>query len=143
MNKKVSILFCMCIAFCAFTGCNNNSKVTGKVTFSDNGEPLTFGTVCFVSDTKVGRGNIDKNGFYQMGFEKEKNGIPKGTYAVYIDGAKVEDGVYEEVSSTGTVSSRPMYMHVIDKKFTNASTSNLSCTVDKGTVTYNFEVERP
>jgi hypothetical protein len=62
-------------------GCSENVKVSGTVTYSDNGEPVKFGTVVFDGEKEVGRGMI-KNGKYAAGVVKDGDGIPPGTYTI-------------------------------------------------------------
>jgi hypothetical protein len=131
--------FCVLLFFTALvmTGCGtNNQRVSGKVTFAD-GTPLTTGIVCFVAeDGKIGRGEIASDGTYVMGFESEKNGIPKGgTYKVSIINALKEEGT----DKTGM----PIMKPLIDAKYENAKTSGLTFTADGKTKTFDMTVESP
>ena len=67
---------------CLFAwGCNQNVKVTGKVTYSDNGEPVGKGTVFFIGEKEQARAEI-KDGKYSVGLLKDGEGIPPGKYTV-------------------------------------------------------------
>lgn len=106
--------------------------------FSDDGSPLTVGTVCFATETHYARGDLDKNGNYTLGFEKQGNGLPKGEYKVYIADA---------VTVTGTIKDdegdeRAVYSPVIAQKFTSKGLTDLTCIVDGKTKTFDFKVER-
>jgi hypothetical protein len=65
------------------SGCGSGFKVTGKVTFSD-GQPLTVGKVIFTNGQISAYGKINSNGEYRLGLIKDGDGIPAGTYQVYI-----------------------------------------------------------
>ena len=71
------------LVVCLFlTGCGSgNVKVTGNVTYSDNGEPVKSGTVVFSSEQVQGRGTI-KDGKYSVGLMEDGDGVPPGTYTV-------------------------------------------------------------
>jgi hypothetical protein len=129
----VLLFVCVC-----FIGCSKNQGLSGKVTFSEDGSPLTVGMVCFenAENGKLGRGEINTNGTYVVGFESDKNGIPKGTYKVFISNAMKENGVNKK---TGM----PLHEHLIAPKYSNASTSGLTFTADGKTKTFNITVERP
>jgi hypothetical protein len=132
--KNLMILFCITF-FGLCSGCSNNVGVSGKVTFPD-GKPLAVGTVVFTnSEGFFARAGIRSNGSYQMGRIKDGDGIPKGTYIVYLLDA---DTIEQSASPTGT----PRYIPQVNKKYLNEATSGLSCDV-KGKTVFNFQVERP
>jgi hypothetical protein len=72
-------------------GCGN-VPLSGRITFTDNGEPLTVGTICFVSGNQQATGKIDATGYYKVKFGA-KSGIPKGEYKVFIQEADQEEAV--------------------------------------------------
>ena len=75
----------MFILMCLFvTGCTNDVKVTGSVTYSDNGESVQSGMVVFTGEKMIGRGAI-KEGKYSVGLIRDGDGIPPGTYTVSAD----------------------------------------------------------
>ncbi|MDR1480715.1 MAG: carboxypeptidase-like regulatory domain-containing protein [Planctomycetaceae bacterium] len=126
-------LLLVCVCFC---GCGNgNQQLSGKVTFPD-GSPLNVGIVCFenAETNKMARGELNENGVYVVGFESEKNGIPKGTYKVFITGAILEKGINEK---TGLPVTEPQ----IAAKYSNKSTSGLTFTADGKTKTFDIVVE--
>jgi hypothetical protein len=127
--------------FCAFAlvailavGCNNNVPLKGKVTFTDNGEPLTQGTVAFLKDGIVSRGTIQPDGTFVIGTEKVSDGLPPGTYQVYITGSEIVTPINEHGANA--------YEPQIDRKYESPDTSGLSVTVDASTRTFNIEVDR-
>ncbi|MDR0610759.1 MAG: hypothetical protein LBG58_11660 [Planctomycetaceae bacterium] len=127
-------LLLMCICGCG-TG---NQRLSGKVTFSDDGSPLTVGMVCFenAENGELGRGEIQSDGTYVVGFESDKNGIPKGTYKVFISNAIQEKGF-------DTKTGMPVAEQLIDPKYSSAYASGLTFTADSKTKTFNITVERP
>ncbi|MDR0327690.1 MAG: hypothetical protein LBI05_05270 [Planctomycetaceae bacterium] len=73
---------CLLLFVCLFaTGCSKYVKVSGTVTYSDNDEPVMFGTVVFSNPTEEGRGAI-KDGKYSVGRIKDGDGILPGTYTI-------------------------------------------------------------
>jgi hypothetical protein len=118
---------------CLFVGCNsNNVSVSGKVTYPD-GTPVTVGQVVFDDDKFLGRAYLQPDGSYRMGRIKDGDGIPKGTYKVFLYDANI----YEE-SPGGSSIVKPQ----VSAKFMDGDTSELTCTVEGKTV-FNFTVERP
>lgn len=77
-----------------------------------------MGTVCFLREGYLARGIIHPDGSYVVGSEAATDGLPAGTYQVYIDGAAVEDPT------------APSGMALqIDEKLTRPDTSELTVTV--------------
>lgn len=87
MKKHVALLALLSLAL-VFTvaGCGGKCQVTGKVTFSD-GTPLTKGTVNFTDDNVLCKGEIESDGTYRMRTVKPGDGVPAGTYKIYITDA--------------------------------------------------------
>jgi hypothetical protein len=79
MSKVLAVLMC-----CVAVGCNNNALVSGRVTYSDNGEPVQSGQVIFMGGKEMGRAVI-KDGRYSAGLLKDGEGLPPGTYTVSAD----------------------------------------------------------
>ncbi|MGL4943310.1 MAG: hypothetical protein ACRC46_08980 [Thermoguttaceae bacterium] len=138
--------FCVCllVAFgLLLSGCSKNVSMGGKVTFSDDGSPLSVGTVCFESATFLARGEIKPDGTYVIGSLSEKDGLPAGTYKVCIAGAAKEIGKTQIDSLSGTqMEGMPIYEPLIDEKFAKAATSGIEITVDNKTKSLDFKVDR-
>ena len=84
MNKLVKIFALLIVASTLVAcGCGGKCQVSGKVTFSD-GTPLTFGTVNFTSSDVLCKGQIEADGTYRMRTLKPGDGVPPGTYKIYI-----------------------------------------------------------
>ena len=135
MAQKV-LFSCLLIGILAFSGCGNNIRLKGKVTFADDGSPVTCGEVHFDDGKIVARGPIQADGTYVAGLEKERSGLPPGTYRVTI------------VNTATLIPSEnpyiaPTYEPIIHTKYTSAEKSGLSVIVDNTTKEYNIEVDRP
>ncbi|MGL6193598.1 MAG: hypothetical protein ACRC2T_02110 [Thermoguttaceae bacterium] len=139
---SIPVLVFICLAA---VGCNNgNVPLKGKVTFSDDGAPLTSGAVVFEGENIRASGKLDNQGIYVVGTKSDKDGIPPGTYKVALVGAGASDGNMEIQDASGNVGSGlQIFKAVVDTKFTNPQTSGLTITVDRSTKTFDFEVDRP
>lgn len=116
--KRAAICLFFVFALTLTLGCGSSKEsLSGKVTFED-GKPLEMGTVCFLRDDFLARGDIQSDGTYVVGSTESADGLPAGTYQVYIDGAVVED-----LDAPAGVSS------LIDEKMTSPETSELTCDV--------------
>jgi len=113
----------------------------GTVTFSDDGSPLTKGTVIFDTGVHHARGELNAQGQYTLSFDKPGSGLPKGTYGVYVTDALVPDGTVASPDSSGSYE-RPKYKNLIDPKFHSAATSELKFDVDGTKKTFDFKVDR-
>ncbi len=113
-----------------FVGCGGQVGVTGKVTFKEDGKPLTKGTVVFTKPLFMAGGVLNENGEYTLSSYKPGDGTQKGEYQVYITGA-------EEPSDKEGEMPKPL----INEKFTSPETSGLKCTVS-GATTFDITVEK-
>ena len=119
----------------AFVGCSQNIPLSGKVTFADDGSPVTLGKVFFMTPTTVAQAGIREDGTYTVGSMKETDGMPKGTYQVYL--------VVEQLSTREMGGqSENVYTSLIDSKYTNPETSGLTFNADGKTKTFDIKVER-
>ena len=118
-----------------FAGCGTNVKVSGKVSFED-GSPLTSGMLIFESGAIQSKAPIEKDGSYQVGTLKSNDGLPRGTYRVYISGADV----YPDIDVMGHPLGK--VVHLVDPKFTSPDTSELTCEVN-GSRTFDITVTPP
>jgi len=86
--KRFAILF---FALLFVAGCGSGHvQLGGTVTF-DDGTPLTTGAVIFATETFMASGRIDPQGKFLMGSLNVRDGLPTGTYRVYISGATEEN----------------------------------------------------
>ena len=113
-------------------GCGgSNEQLSGKVTFED-GKPLELGTVSFLREGFLARGDIQPDGSYTVGSISSDDGLPPGEYRVFIDGAVVED-----LSTPDGVRS------LVDKKMTDPETSVLTHNVPEDGHTLDITVAYP
>ena len=143
MKKLLSIVLpLLVLVFVA--GCGD-PKVTGKVTFPD-GTPLTTGQVMFQKEGFIGSGSIKKDGTYSAGKQKDGDGLPPGTYQVFLS----EVSTFGEMSgnsgvetSIGTVILEVApTVDLVPTKYMSPATSGLTVTVD-GPTKFDIEVEPP
>lgn len=121
-TRYFAVFFLLAFAVC---GCGENVPLKGKVVFSDDGSPLTCGTVIFVSDNFQSRGNIQPDGTFNVSSVRPGDGLPPGTYQVAVVGAVDTDVI-----------------PLIDPKQSSPETSGLTMTVDKSTKSYDITVDR-
>jgi carbon monoxide dehydrogenase subunit G len=140
MRQKITF-FLILLACGIMAGCGSAS-VTGKVTFED-GSPLTAGTVNFETDTNLMVGHLKKDGTYTLVGDGRSNGIPKGSYKVYITNATEDTDVAYDSGDVMTRSAdRKLQRNLIANKYMSPSTSGLTCDV-KGSMVYDIKVSPP
>ena len=82
------IIFALSLSLLLLAGCNDGKVgLRGKAVFSDDGSPVPVGTVCFETDNYFSRGDLSPDGTFVVGSLKQTDGLPSGTYRVYITGA--------------------------------------------------------
>ncbi|MDR3109089.1 MAG: hypothetical protein LBU65_05295 [Planctomycetaceae bacterium] len=128
------------------TGCVTNIPLKGKVTYKD-GTPVTKGTLNFSSEKLLSRAKIQSDGSYVVGTLKETDGIPKGTYKVYISGAEEaiesKTTTIEKDSMGNPVSSMATYRQLVDRKYMTAESTPLMCDVPAPNNRFDIIVEKP
>jgi hypothetical protein len=143
MNKiKFPILLPIALLFLLIAaGCSGKIGISGTVKFTD-GEPLNRGTVCFRSaDGAITfTGYLNAKGHYRIGEMKDGDGIPPGTYRVWISGSEQERPILQpDGRATGFKTDR-----IIATQFTSPEESGLSIEVKSGgTKTFDFKVSKP
>ena len=134
--------------FCVFflgiiltSGCGQGFKVVGKVTFPD-GTPLTVGTVCFTDNTITATGKVNAQGEYKLGMSKEGDGVPPGSYRIYISGATQPstDPNLQQKDEDGNTFGQMVL--AIDPKYSTPERSGLTCDV-KASMKHDITVEPP
>jgi len=140
MTQKIIFPFVLALGIAVLVGCGNNIPLRGTVTYSDDGSPLTGGTVIFESGGSVSRGEIGRDGTYVVGTLRSNDGIPPGTYTVYL----INTERTEEVPIFGGEEGdfRDVTIQTVAPRYTSPTTSDLTVTVDRSTRTFDFQVER-
>ena len=133
-NFRFAILPVVLLAV-SLSGCGENVRLQGKVTFSDDNSPLTGGAVYFETDDYVARGELKPDGSYQVGSLSSRDGILPGTYRVYITGATRDVGVDKD--------GMPISESLIDGKYASGTTSGLEIDVTNETRRFDIVVDRP
>ena len=147
MNRRISLTILPLLAIVFTVGCGGDPKVTGKVTFPD-GTPLKKGQVMFQKDGFVGSGNIQKDGTYSAGKQKDGDGLPPGKYQVFLTGTSDYDNSAAEQNpgtfGGGPKFAMPMPINLIANKFTAPNTSGLTMEVtSKGPNKFDIVVDPP
>jgi len=135
MKSKCFVLLITAGLLATLAGCSPNVGLKGKVTFSDDGSPLTAGTVVFKKGNLISRGQIKPDGTFIVGSMKESDGLAPGSYMVYITGAVREtipaDDQYEALIEP-----------LIAPKFTKSESSGIAIEITRTTRTFEFQVDR-
>ena len=148
MNKYYSqIVFVAIFLGMAVVGCGQNHSLKGKVTYKD-GTPITTGLVNFESGISLSRGRIQPDGSYTVGTLKDTDGIPKGTYKVYITGAEVPNETQGNTRVTLDSMGNPIqqmvgYRQLVDRKYMTAGTSPITCEIPAEKNHFEIIVEPP
>jgi len=143
MRKNVARLLSLCVivALVAVAGCSGRAQVSGKVTFAD-GTPLDCGVVNFANDTTICKGEINKeDGTFKMRTFKPGDGVPPGTYKVYVtETLKFGDSGKEVSTGDVAFSMIGTSTNLVDPKYSNPDESGLTITV-KGSMKYDIKLD--
>ncbi|MDR1271161.1 MAG: hypothetical protein LBK82_16740 [Planctomycetaceae bacterium] len=134
-NRFVFVFFVLLLSI-SLIGCSGLKKLGGRVTYADNDEPLETGIVCFVNGSTFARGVIKEDGRYTVGSFTEYDGLPLGTYQVFVDAAKKNLG--KKIPDADDSE----YQQLIDLKFSRPETSGLIFVVKDSTNQFDFKVDR-
>jgi len=146
MNSASRVIAILCLFLVvSAVGCGK-CKVRGTVKFAD-GTPLTGGVVNFTDDVKLFKGEVKKDGTFEMKTVKPGDGIDPGTYKVYLTetlNLVVSDKKSKTSSLDGEGSAEMDVIGkselTVDPKYSDASTSGLTVTVSKS-MTYDITLE--
>ncbi|MCL2006253.1 MAG: hypothetical protein FWG73_08850 [Planctomycetaceae bacterium] len=130
------ITFCLILGIAMLSGCSDAVQLRGTVTFED-GSPVGIGTVCFDSGSSIARGDLQSDGTYRLSTVNPGDGIPPGTYTVYLINTERGESV-----PRGDGNFADVIVQTVDPKFTTRASSEITVTVDKSTRTFDFEVRR-
>ena len=137
-HYRICVAVFLVVSLTVTLGCGPKmQRVRGKVTYSDTGEPLDAGFVCFASGATFARGTIKKDGTYTMGSATETDGLPLGTYQVYIGGAE------RSIGKRRPTDDDEQYVPLIAHKHTTPETSGLTFVVERSSPKeFNITVDR-
>ena len=145
--RYLPILIVLLIA----VGCSDKVPLRGTITFSDDDSPLPTGTVFFVTPTFQAQGAIREDGSYIVGSERLTDGLPPGTYRIFLSGTTlVEHHQTRPLGQTCPVTGdnidhrfqEEIRTSLLHERYRDPETSGLEVTVDRSTRTFNFQVER-
>lgn len=83
MARPTMISCGLLVAMLGASGCRRHAEVVGRVTFVD-GAPLTVGEVVLDDGRNMGRGPIQPDGSFVIGYRGDAGSIPAGVYRVAI-----------------------------------------------------------
>ena len=135
MTRKLLLPFVL-LGLIFITGCSDKVHIGGKVTFSDDNSPVTFGTVEFSTPSFRTEGQIKSDGTYVIGTDTLTDGISKGTYGITVRVDEVT--MIDQPDGSQTPSTRSL----IDSKYHSVETSGLTFTVDGKTRKFDIPVDR-
>lgn len=139
-STSIALFFCVC----CLIGCNKNMPLSGKVTFADDNTPVPCGMIYFDNGQQVGRGNIQPDGNYTIGFEKTANGIPAGEYKVYFSNVveAVENKAANNITKISSFGDGASIRPLIDKKYDQAETTDIHFKFDGSTNKFDIKLAR-
>ncbi len=126
--KYFSTLVLSCIVLLCFSGCDNKIQFGGKVVFSDDGSPVTCGTILFSTPTYAAKSKIGPDGSFLLSSQGKNDGLPPGTYSIAITGAEVPS---KPAPGVKLPPEQMLYTPLIATKYQTKQTSGLTFTVEK------------
>ena len=140
---KKSIHFVLLLSLLVLTGCGSgNYAVSGKVVFSDDGSPVSTGTVAFEAGSHLFRGLIQPDGTFVMGTQRANDGVPSGKYRVYVLAEKVTSTPTGDKTSEGEEEVLIEVEQLVDEKFTKSSTSGIEIDITGPKKDLEIKVDR-
>jgi hypothetical protein len=117
-------------------GCGGGGTViTGSVKYTD-GTPVTLGQVVFDNGVKSYFGQIRADGTYSSGGNKAVEGIPDGSYKIWLSGTIDGSAEGNDPDYSGRLT--------IAKKYISPATTDLTFEVKSGgTKVFDITVEKP
>lgn len=121
--------FLFSVFIVSLIGCGKNHvALSGRVVYSDTGEPLNDGMVSFIRPDFQARGFINREGRYIVGSYKERDGLPPGEYRVCV--------TCSLIGPSGEA------ITLIAPKYAEPDSSGLRINIDSTTKTYDIKVDR-
>ncbi len=133
---KNFLIACSLSFFFLFIGCDDKVQFGGRVTYSD-GAPVESGFVVFSTSAAQSRGPIEPDGTYKMSTMGNADGIPPGSYTVYLSGT--DKRILKEQSDGNVLTTD---IPQVDRKYTSPETSGLTFTIDGKEKRFDITVER-
>ncbi|MDR3234710.1 MAG: hypothetical protein LBT46_13795 [Planctomycetaceae bacterium] len=125
----------------AAAGCSGGIKITGTVSYEDDGSPVKAGTVTF-SGAQGNFTGVIKNGKYATGNVRSVGGIPEGSYKVFFSG--IADAEYKQVDKGGVMDWETKVTYLIMPEYTSAATTPISFEAVKGgPKVFDIKVRKP
>ncbi|MDR0521146.1 MAG: carboxypeptidase-like regulatory domain-containing protein [Planctomycetaceae bacterium] len=141
--RSLTAITLIIVTITIISGCGQNVPLSGRITFSDTGEPLPLGTIGFTDGKIQARSEIDADGKYALGFLSAGDGLPKGEYKIYIQAVRVELQTGPDMNGDGEPDIICKETPLIAQKYASPETSGLTFTADGKTKTFDIQVEKP
>lgn len=124
----------------AAAGCGSSGPQTGRVSgkITHKGEPLTKGNITFVPnapDTPNAVSPIGPDGTYELTTSEYGRGAVVGDYKVAISGLAPSD-ILDYIPKEPVARKSPL-----SPKYEDTNTSGLTAKVERGSNTYNFDLD--
>ncbi|MDO5553441.1 MAG: hypothetical protein Q4G68_06730 [Planctomycetia bacterium] len=128
----------MCLFVMAVAGCGSQVRVSGKVVLKGTDQPIARGVIYFANDTNVAHGALNTEGEFRMSSKGQNDGLPAGTYTVYLTGTSEVDFSTTKKGMT-TITEKA----AIADKYTKQSTSDIVVEVNSRSRHFVIEVDGP
>lgn len=135
-----AVILCA-LAIVVLAGNGKYVKVSGRVTFAD-GTPLRRGQIVFTDYYVMGRSDLDENGEYTLHTFRKDDGVPRGTYRVYITSAIRFETMDDEDVGALQIGKLAKSHFLIDEQYMNPETSGWIVEVKKKSK-FDFVVYEP
>ncbi|MDR3198044.1 MAG: hypothetical protein LBU34_09280 [Planctomycetaceae bacterium] len=133
-------LFLIVMLLMVVAGCDQGTKVTGKITFEDDGSPLQKGAIVFDDGINSYLGMIHPNGSYAVGQTKDSQKIPMNKYKVWFSGTERREILYDK---NGKDTLQNISFPLLLPEFTGYNNTVLEADVNTpGRMTFDFVVKR-
>jgi len=135
MMKHKLLVILLAVTLPIMAGCGM-PKVSGKVTFPD-GAPLTTGTIFFEADQHTYQATIHRDGSFNMGVLRDGEGIPPGTYRVFVQAVSQESMAAHDENPDAPL------VYLTDRKYASPRTSDIVYTIESTTRNISIVVSPP
>jgi len=150
MNQRFFIFY-LCGLVLLTAGCGGVKKPNGMpalhkttLTFTQGGAPLSEATVSLVplegAVTWPAGGVTDNNGVLRVKTMAQFDGAPAGNYKITVSKTEMENTGETTKSSDGDEISVFKSYNLVDKKYRNANSSDLTLEVKSGANTETFDL---
>jgi hypothetical protein len=137
--KHITILLLFCALSCI--GCSSGTKVSGKITFEEDGSPVSKGVIVFDAlQQNSYAAKINADGSYISANKKQNQGIPPGNYKIWLAQTEQIENTYGPAGETLVSKAIPQ----IAKEYCSVKTTPLELEVKSGgAMTFDIVIKKP